>query len=602
MTKRHVTLTAAVVLAAVCVKTPLSARSDTYPRQPGVKVTNYTFDYTLNDQNNEMVAKQGVDVTFVQADVKIIELDLCKFSAQPRPTQMANGFADPCAEPGGGGRGGAAATPPTGGKGMTVTSVTSGTKALTWRHEGDRLGVTMPRGFAVGETFSFSVDFHGAPATGILIADNRHGDRGWVTNPWPNKARNFRAVVDHPSMKATHTTSVTAPRKYQVVSNGLLLEETDLPGDLRRTVWKESVPISTWLMSLAVAPFSVTHFGNYRGVALSSWVFPQEKDPGHRAFADHTQSVLEFYTDRIGPFPYEKLAQVQANGVGGGMELASSIFYGYGAAGAGRQLIAHEMAHQYWGDSVTESDWDDVWLSEGFATYFALLFQEFTDGHDAFVEGVRRSKASAVNYSIANPGSTIVHDNLADISRVIANNAQVYQGGAQVLHNIRGILGTQTFWDGIRAYYAKYRDGTATTAAFRAVMEGACKAAGDRCPADGRDLSWLFTQLLNRGGALQVTGTWTYDAAAKQVQITLEQTQTTALYRMPIEVRISTMAPAAAGRAGAAPAPPQTNRASHTVQLTQKSQTFSLPSEVEPQNVELDPEAWVFMRATFTKR
>jgi len=533
--------------------------------------------------------------------VKTIELDLCKYSAPPRPAQMANGFADPCAEPGGGGRGGATAAP-TGGKGMTVTSVTAGAQTLEWQHEDDRLRVTMPRSFSTGETLSFTVDFRGVPATGILIADNRHGDRGWITNPWPNKARNFRAVFDHPSMKATHTTSVTAPRKYQVVSNGLLVEETDLPGDLRRTVWRESVPISTWLMSLAVAPFAVNHFGSYRGIPLSSWVFPQEQDAGLKAFASHTQPVLEFFTDRIGPYPYEKLAQVQANGVGGGMELASSIFYGYGATGASRQLIAHEMAHQYWGDSVTESDWDDVWLSEGFATYFALLYLEFADGHDAFVEGVRRSKATALNYSMANPGSTIVHDKLADISRVIANNAQVYQGGAQVLHNIRGVVGTQTFWEGIRAYYAKYRDGTATTADFRRTMEDACRAAGDRCPADGRDLNWLFTQLLNRGGALQVSGSWSYDATAKQVQITLEQTQATGLYRMPIEVRLSTTAPAAPGRAGGAPLPPQTNRASHTVQFTQRSQTFLLPSDVEPVSVELDPEAWVFMRATFTKR
>jgi aminopeptidase N len=354
-------------------------------------------------------------------------------------------------------------------------------------------------------------------------------------------------------------------------------------------------------MSLAVAPFSVRHFDSYRGIALSSWVFPQESDAGHGAFIAHTQPVLEFFTDRIGPYPYEKLAQVQANGVGGGMELASSIFYGYGATGASRQLIAHEMAHQYWGDSVTEADWDDVWLSEGFATYFALLYQEFADGHDAFVEGVRRAKATALNYAMANPGSTIVHDNLADISRVIANGAQVYQGGAQVLHNIRGVVGTQTFWEGIRAYYAKYRDGTATTAAFRRTMEEACLAAGERCPADGRDLTWLFTQFLNRGGALQVTGSWTYDAATKQVQVTLEQTQTTGLYRTPIEVRVSSPAPAGAGRAGGAPMPPQTIRVVHRVQFTQQRQTFSLPSGVEPLNVELDPDAWVFMRAMFGK-
>ncbi len=600
--KKDVTqTTAAVVLMAGLLTASVATSADTYPRQPGIKVTNYTFDYTLSDQSNALVVKQGVDLTFIQPGVKTVELDLCKFSAQPRSAQMANGFADPCAEPGGGGRGGAAAAP-TGGKGMTVTSVTAAGQSLTWQHESDRLRVTMPRGFSAGETFSFTVAFNGVPATGILIANNRHGDRGWVSNPWPNKARNFRAVFDHPSMKATHTTSVTAPVKYQVVSNGLLIEETDLSGDLRRTVWKEGVPISTWLMSLAVAPFSVSHFGSFRGIALSSWVFPQERDAGLWPFAEHTQPVLEFFTDRIGPYPYEKLAQVQANGVGGGMELASSIFYGYGATGAGRQLIAHEMAHQYWGDAVTESDWDDVWLSEGFATYFALLYQEFEDGHDAFLEGVRRAKATALNYAITNPGSTIIHDNLADISRVIANGAQVYQGGAQVLHNIRGIVGTQTFWEGIRAYYARYRDGTATTADFRRTMEDACRAAGDRCPADGRDLAWLFTQFLNRGGAFQVAGTWTYDAPTKQVQVTLEQTQPAGLYRMPIEIRVSAAAAAAAGRAGGAPMPPQTSRTLHTVQLSQKAQTFSLPSDVEPLNVELDPDAWVFMRATFVRK
>ena len=150
-----------------------------------------------------------------------------------------------------------------------------------------------------------------------------------------------------------------------------------------------------------------------------------------------------------------------------------------------------------------------------------MLYTEFQDGRDAFLEGVRRSKNTALNYAIANPASTIVHDNLADISRVIANNAQVYQGGAQVLHNIRGVIGTDTFWQGIRLYYSRYQDSNATTADLRRAFEEACAAAASRCPTDGKDLTWLFSQLLNRGGALQVQGTWTYDATAKQVQLTL---------------------------------------------------------------------------------
>ena len=204
-----------LVAAIACVAVGAFATSvliaDTYPRQPGIKITNYTFDYTLADATNELVVKESVDVQFVAAGVKTIELDLCKFSAQPRPAQMANGFADPCAEPGGG-RGGAA-TPPTGGKGMTVTAVTAGDQPLAWQHENDRVRITLPKPFVSGDKFTFSLSFHGVPATGILIGNNRHGDRGWVTNPWPNKARNFRAVIDHPSMKAAQVTSVTAPRK-----------------------------------------------------------------------------------------------------------------------------------------------------------------------------------------------------------------------------------------------------------------------------------------------------------------------------------------------------------------------------------------------------
>jgi aminopeptidase N len=571
--------------------------ADTYPRQPGIKITGYTFDITLGDASDNFVVADTVDVQFVAAGVTTIELDLCKFSEKPRSATMANGFADPCAEPGGG-RGGAA-TPPKGGKGMTVTGVSADGQPLTFQHENDRVRVTVPRAFKPGERLSFTVNYRGVPATGILIANNRHGDRSFVSNAWPDKARNFRASIDHPSMKAPVVHVITAPRHYQVVSNGRLMEETDLPNNMRRTVWKESVPICTWLMSLAVAPFAVDHFGEYRGIALSSWVFPQEREAGLNAFRAHTQPILEFFIDRIGPYSYEKLAQVQAHGVGGGMELASSIFYGYGAGtGASRQLIAHEMAHQWFGDAATESDWDDVWLSEGFATYFALLYTEFQDGRDAFLEGVRRSKNTALNYAIANPASTIVHNNLADISRVIANNAQVYQGGAQVLHNIRGVIGTDTFWEGIRLYYSRFQDSNATTADLRSAFEEACAAAASRCPTDGKDLTWLFSQLLNRGGALQVQGTWTYDTTAKQVQLTLQQTQTTGLYRMPIEVLVATSAPAE-GRAGGAPQSTSTIR---TVQLTDTQQTFSWPSEAEPVNVVLDPNAWVVMRATLEKK
>lgn len=589
----------AVPLLLGFVATAIPAAADTYPRQRGIKITNYTFDIALNDANNEFVVQDTVEVRFLAAGVTAVDLDLCNFKPGVRSPLMANGFPDPCAEPGGN-RAGSPAPKPTGGKGMTVTGVSARGQALKFEHENDRLHVRLPQAFEAGDRYEFTVSYHGVPATGILIANNKYGDRGFFSNPWPHKARNYLAVIDHPSGRSPVVTAVTAPRRYQVISNGRMLEESDLPNDLRRTVWKESAPICPCLMTLGVAPFAVEHFGEYHGIPLSSWVFPQDRDVSFKAFRAYTQPVLEFFIDRIGPYSYEKLAQVEANGIGGGMELASSIYYGYGANGPGRQLIAHEMAHMWFGDSAAEEDWDDVWLSEGFATYFALLYTEFQDGHDAFLTGLKRSKEQAIRFALANPASTIVHNNLADFSKVIANNAQIYQGGAQVLHNIRGVIGTDTFWAGIRLYYGRFQNGSPNTADLRRAFEEACANAGDGCPAEGKDLGWLFQELLNRGGVLQVQGSWHYDADAKQVQVTLEQTQTTGSYQMPIEVAVTTMEtpqPPTA-RAGVTPQPVPVERV-QVMRLSQQRQVFTFPAASEPVKVALDPNAWVMMQATF---
>src|SRR5271157_3528678 len=592
----------AVALLAALLAIAAPSMADTYARQTGIKIANYTFDIALNDANAEFVVEDTVEVQFLAAGVTGVELDLCKFSAPARSPQTAAKIVDPCAEPSGG-RGGNTAAP-SGGKGMTVTGVTSGGQALKFQHENDRLHVELPHAFLPGDRYEFTVAYHGIPATGILIANNKYGDREFVSNPWPHKARNYLAAIDHPSMKAPVVTMVTAPRHYQVISNGRMMEQIDLPNDLRRTVWKESSPICTCLMSLGVAPFAVDHFGEYHGIPLSSWVYPQEKDVSFKNFRAFTQPILEFYIDHIGPYSYEKLAQVEANGIGGGMELASDIFYGYGATGPGRQLVAHEMAHQWFGDSAAERDWDDVWLSEGFATYFALLYQEFQDGHDPFLDALKRSKEQAIRYALANPDSTIVHNNLADFSKVIANNAQIYQGGAQALHNIRGVIGTSTFWDGIRLYYSRFQNGNATSDDLRHAFEDACSNAGDRCPAGGKDLTWLFHELLNRGGVLQVRGSWHYDAAAKELEVTLDQTQTSGLYRMPIEVAVTSMeTPQPGGRGGrpaGAGAPPQPVPVQHihVIELSQQHQVSTFSLDNEPASVTLDPQAWVMMQAT----
>jgi len=588
---RMLTRACLLALAIAAVGAPRIA-ADTYPRQSGFAITHYAFDVTLTDASSEIAMTEVVDVRFTASGVTGIDLDLCDVDGARTPGPIA----DPCVGRGAGrAGGGAAASPGRGGlsgatnqttapTGMAVTSVVADGAPATFTHRSDRLHIALPRPSQAGAAWTFTLSYHGSPATGLQIGNNRYGDRGFFSNDWPNLARNWLATIDHPSMKAAVAMTVTAPSKYQVIANGRPVEETDLTGGMRKTGWREDVPIATWQISIGAAPFAVADFGTVRGVPLSMWVYPQDRDDSLRGFGPATQPILEYYSDHIGPYSYEKLAQVEATTVSGGMELASDIFYGYRGVPS-RQTVAHEMAHQWFGDSATERDWDDVWLSEGFATYFALLYQEHVDGRDAFVAGVRRSADSAVTYALAHPDSTIVHDNLADISRVIANNAQIYQGGAQVLHMLRGVLGDDRFWAGIRLYYSRFRNSNASTDDFRHAMEDACRADAG-CPDEARDLSWFFHEWLNRGGILKLDGTWRYDTAAKAVVVSLDQTQTTGLYKMPIDIAVTASSTTAT-----------------RVWIDQAHTTATIPVTAEPATVEIDPHVWVtLMRATLKKQ
>ena len=592
----------AVVGFLLLAFTNVPAVADMFPRQPGIKILHYNFDVALGDASNELTVKDTVDVQFLAAGVRGIDLNLCSLVREPQPADRLNSCLQPAPRPGRDGKAPAGPVPTSVGMGMTVSDVTSNGKPLTFEHKNNRLHISFAGDSHVGDKVRVTIAYHGVPATGLFIGNNKYGDRVWFTDNWPNKARNWLATVDHISIKAAKTITVTAPRAYQVISNGLKTEETDLPNNLRRTTWDEKVPIPSWQFSLGVGAMAVEYFGSSHGVDFSAWVFPQDRDAGFKALDKDAKAIFEFYSDHIGPYSYEKLAHVEAAGGGGATESASTIFYftGFGAE-------SHEMGHHWFGNAVTEGDWDDVWLSEGFATYMALLWTEHDKGRDAFLTGVGRTREAAMRYELAHPDDTVVHNNLANDSDVFFNSAQIYQGGAMALHMLRGVLDDEAFWAGLRLYYSRFQNSSATTDDFRHAMEDGCLNTS-ACKVDGHDLARFYHEWLNRGGILKVNGSWHYDPAAKQLEVSIDQTQTQGLYRMPIEIGITvpapaTPAPAAAARGNggqARPAGPETRIA--TILVDQQHSTLSVPLEVEPTAVQLDPGTWVpMMQATFAK-
>lgn len=539
------------ILAFTLVVSSVLCFADNYPKNPNVDVQHYLFRIVLSDDTDVITGETTIDVLFLKDGEDYFRLDLVKSS------------------------------PSLGNKGMTVAQVTSNGKAIGYVHENNEVRIKLNSPSRKNERIQFTINYSGVPATGLKIGKNKYGDRTFFSDNWPNKGRNWLPVIDHPYDKASSEFVVVAPAHYQVVSNGLKIEETDLINGNRLTHWKNSVPIASWLYVMGVARFAVQKVDEFDHKAIETWVYYQDRDAGFYDFAVPTRQVLEFYSDYIGPFVYEKLANIQSNSVSGGMEAASAILYSENSVVGDRNIrwrnvVIHEIAHQWFGNAVTEYDWDDVWLSEGFATYFTSLFIEHAYGRDAFLQQMESSKKSVMAYAEKNPGYRIVHDNLQDMEKV--TSSQTYQKGSWILHMLRGMMGNDNFWKGIRAYYGRYKNGNTTTADFKREMEN----------ASGLDLGNFFEQWLYQSGSLSYHGYWQFNEKTKEVKITLEQMQHDGLFKMPIQLGIY-----------------QANSNQpviKTMQLTEKTNTLVFTVESMPEKILVDPNYWILMNGTFVKK
>jgi aminopeptidase N len=313
-----------------------------------------------------------------------------------------------------------------------------------------------------------------------------------------------------------------------VVSNGVLVEETSRGDGTTLSHWKNSVPIATWLFMLGVADFAVQHVDEFDGKPIQTWVARQDRDKGFFDFAEPTKKVLAYYSDLIGPYSYEKLANIVSNATSGGMEAASAIAYSEASVTGDRSrrwqhVIIHEIAHQWFGNAVTEADWNDVWLSEGFATYYTLLFRDHEYGHDDFVAGLKDARNRVIAFYKDNDDFRVVRPYIEDLNDV--SGPMMYQKGAWTLHMLRERLGVDAFNRGVRSYYAEHKDKNARTADFLRHLE----------EASGQKLDGFFTQWLFQGGIPRLEATWRVEGDAVKLNLTQAQLK----YRFDLEVEVA---------------------------------------------------------------
>jgi aminopeptidase N len=361
------------------------------------------------------------------------------------------------------------------------------------------------------------------PADGLIISTNEYNHRTFFGDNWPNRAHNWLPCVDDPADKATVDFIITAPNHYQVVANGAKVSETRSTDNLRTTHWKENAPLSTKVMVIGVANFAIDHTGDVKNIPVYSYVFPENKETGFKAYSVATE-ILAYYIGKIGPYPFEKLVNVQSKTRFGGLENASAIFYFEKSVDSKdiEELIAHETAHQWFGDAASETAFSHLWLSEGFATFMTNVYLEHKYGIDTLKKRLIIDREIVLK--LEKTRKTPVVDTTVKSEYMELLNANSYQKGGWILHMLRHKLGEEAFWKGIRNYYAKYDGGNANTDDLRSILE----------QASGQDLKQFFKQWLYTPGTPHLSITFN-NTGKDMVDLTITQQQD-ALFAFPLEV------------------------------------------------------------------
>jgi aminopeptidase N len=373
-------------------------------------------------------------------------------------------------------------------KGMDVKSLTVEGKAARWNRAGQELTVRPHDDLTKGETFRTTVRYSGTPVT---ITDPDGSEEGWLRTAdgalalgEPTGSMAWFPGNDHPSDKASYDITVTVPKGLQAVSNGELKTETTTK-DRTTYAWHTAEPMATYLATVAIGHYDITRTTTKNNLPVYVAVDPDQAAASRKVLAKIPE-IMEWEEYNFGPYPFSSTGAIvdRPDDAGYALETQNRPVFP-GAPGTG--TLVHELAHQWYGDSVTPKTWRDMWLNEGFATYAEWLWDEDHGGDtaqktfDALYKGDYYDD-EADNKAIwafppADPTSA------AHIS-----DSPVYERGAMVLHKIRQTVGDDTFYDIIQGWAATHRHGNANTADFTAYVE---KKAPDK-DFSGIWKDWLY--------------------------------------------------------------------------------------------------------------
>ncbi len=450
-------------------------------------------------------------------------------------------------------------------------------RALKFVFDTSHVTVRLGRRATVGDTVEFTLTYHGFPERGLYFVPRRNviWSQGEAT-----ETRAWIPTYDFSNDKTTWDFFVTADSGLVVLSNGHLVDVSPAPGGRQRVWhWAQEKPASTYLYSVVIGPFVVLR-DEWRGRPVEYWTYPDTVNAAWRSFGE-TPAMIELYSQVLGvPFQWAKYDQsIIPDFTYGGMENVSATTQtdlaltpaGSMPEADARALVAHELAHQWFGDLTTTADWADIWLNEGITTYMESVQNEKTRGWDAAALEWGDQQQFAMDAD-KNEVRALVWGKYQGTDPIaLFFSGHVYPKGAQVAHQLRRLLGDSVFWAGMHRFLVDNAYKPVTTADYAVAMEKTCNC----------DLDWFFDQWAYGIGYPQVKFSRHWDAPTKTLHVAVEETQPIdsihPLFRFPATIRVIT----------------QDSVVRHEIMVSKQSETFAIPLPSEPLSFRFDEGGWL---------
>lgn len=355
--------------------------------------------------------------------------------------------------------------------GFAIEKIIVNGASADYSRKGQELTVTPLKPLMKGRSFMVEIHYNGSPEEMQSVA--LPVQTGWITFDdgsfvlsEPDGSANYYPVNDHPLDKATYTFRVTVPNPFEVAANGVLTDTID-NGDTTTYIFEEGAPMASYLATIDIDEFDVEAMKSDRGIPIRNYYSTGLSVDVRKPFARQGE-MLDYFSEIYGRYPFNVYGSLVMNTeFGSALENQTMSIYGIDMVDLenveGTELtVAHELSHQWFGDSVSVADWSDIWLNEGFATYSEGLWIEHLHGSGALDEWVKSQYADAVENFYPPPGNPPADDLF---------NGGVYVRGGLTLHALRFEVGDEAFFKILSAYFERHKDGNATTDDFIAIAE-----------------------------------------------------------------------------------------------------------------------------------